>query len=255
MPALFDTHFHIEENDDCATIIEEANEAGVKYLAAIAADLDESRRIAPLRSAHQNLFTSIGLHPHSAAEFDGSLEPFEQLLDEFGADAVGEIGLDYFYEYSDRKKQREVFGTFLEFAARTGQPAVIHCRDAYEDCLPILREFAKRLKSFVVHSYTGPVEWLDKFLELGAFISFNGIVTFKRAENVREVLRLTPMNRLLLETDAPYLAPTPFRGKTNRPALMVHTARFIADFLDVDLDELARTTTANAFDFFPTHAR
>ena len=247
---LFDTHFHIEDDDDLDAIVAEANEAGVQQLAVIASDFNESRHLAELQNSRPDLFSTAGVHPHCAADFSGDTEEFEALIHEFGIAAVGEVGLDYHYEFSDRIPQREVFDTFLELAARTKRPVVVHCREAEPDCYEILQEHANSIPAFVLHSFTGSTEWLEKFLELGALISFNGIVTFKRAGNVRELLARTPLDRLLLETDAPYLAPVPRRGKRNRPAWVRHTAEFIAAFLNMDFDDLARITTANASAFF-----
>jgi TatD DNase family protein len=247
---LFDTHFHIQDDDDLDSIVAEADEAGVCQLAVIASDLEESRRLAALQSSRPQLVSSAGVHPHCANDFSGNIDDFESLIGEFNVAAVGEVGLDYHYEFSDRKRQRVVFSMFLDLASKTERPVVVHCREAEPDCYDILQEYAASLTAFVLHSFTGSVDWLEKFLDIGALISFNGIVTFKRADNVRELLGRTPLDRMLLETDAPYLAPVPHRGKRNHPAWVRETAEFVADFLSLPLDDLARITTANAGAFF-----
>jgi len=164
--------------------------------------------------------------------------------------AVGEIGLDYHYEHSPRNRQQEVFRRFLQLAGERNLPAAIHCRDAFADCLAILDETLLPGQRFEIHSFTGTPAEAEQVLARGAFLSYNGMATFRRAENIRETLAVVPLERLLLETDAPWLAPVPYRGKRNVPAYLRDIAVQIAETKQVSLDTLAEITTRNACDFF-----
>lgn len=249
-PHWVDTHFHIAEDTAVADEIRAAADVGVMQLVAVAANLEDARRLARLAQAYPALYATVGLHPHDAAAYNGDLDAFRSLCGVPNVCAVGEIGLDYYYQHSDRCSQIQVFSTFLELAAQVALPAVIHCREAYDDCLTILKDTLDPGQPFEIHSCTGTVQWTEQILELGGYVSFNGMVTFKRADNVRRALRAVPLERLLLETDAPYLAPVPFRGKRNRPAHIPNIAAVVAVEKSVELAELAAVTTANARRFF-----
>lgn len=247
---LIETHFHPDPDDNFEGELEIARADGVGGFIAVGANLESSRVVGALADRIEDLWCTAGLHPHEAAQFDGDVEPYRELLASAKACAVGEIGLDYYYEHSDRVSQGRVFRTFLKLAAELQLPAVIHCRDAYDDCLDILRETLAPGQPFEIHSFTGPLEVVREFLDMGAYISFNGIVTFKKAENVRQALDAVPLDRLLLETDAPYLAPVPHRGHHNCPAYLTHIAKYIAKRKGMMLSELAQQTTTNARSFF-----
>ncbi len=256
MAELFDTHFHLyPEEDDAAAILKAARAAGVATLTAIATDLESSLRLAETAAslADPALGIAVGVHPHEAAKFDrGQLPRFRELTARPPVWAVGEIGLDYHYDFSPRPEQHLVFATFLELALAVGLPVVVHCREAEEDCLKVLRDsgVAGRLR-ILFHSFTGEADWARRFLdEFDAWFSFNGIATFKQADNVRAALAAVPDRRLLLETDSPYLAPPPFRGKRNSPAHLPHIAEFIAAQRGLSRDRLAALTTVNARAFF-----
>ncbi|MCK5845495.1 MAG: TatD family hydrolase, partial [Victivallales bacterium] len=199
---------------------------------------------------------SAGTHPHDAESNVNEVDKFSCLLKKESCRAVGEIGLDYFYENSDRGKQIQVFKKFLGLSLSFELPAIVHCRDAddsetaYEDAGALLKPFAAAGGRFVVHCFTGTTHWAEKFLEWGAYIGITGIVTFPKAENVREVAAMIPNERLLLETDSPYLAPVPFRGKTNHSKYLPVVAEKIAEVRNTDPAEIAATTTRNAFELF-----
>ncbi|MFO7820844.1 MAG: TatD family hydrolase [Lentisphaeria bacterium] len=252
MTPLIETHYHPNHVDvqQAASELELAKAEDVQAFIAVGTDLESSRQLAQFAGANDDVWSTVGCHPHEAANFDGDLERFRELATASKVCAIGEIGLDYYYEHSDRQAQKQVFDRFLRLAAELDLPAVVHCRDAYEDCLEILERDLQPRQSLEIHSFTGPAKFIGEFLDLGAYISFNGIVTFKKAENVREALDAVPLDRLLLETDAPYLAPVPHRGHPNQPAYLPHIAETIAKRKGVETAEVAERTTGNAREFF-----
>ncbi len=255
MPELFDSHFHLYPEDNLGEILRNARKANVDWLTVVAVDLASSQKL-PHQIADQadkKLLTTVGIHPHAATQHDeADLEQLRQLATLEPVKAIGEIGLDYHYDFSPPKPQKELFGKLLKLAAELAMPAIVHCREAYQDCFDLIRESKVADNSrILLHSYTGSPEWVRKFSrEFDAWFSFNGIVTFKQADNVRESLLAVPNHRLLLETDAPYLAPVPFRGRRNQPAWLPHIAQYVAGQKKMEVEKLAELTTANARQFF-----
>ncbi len=246
---LFDTHAHFEgTEEETSAVLERAARAGVGYVAAIGgsetlnAGAADAARIAAAGAEGEmpRVFKAVGWDRDQAGK---TLPP----LDFEGAAAVGEIGLDYHYGADTAKAQRELFVSQLDKARALGLPAVVHTREADEDTLAALKEVASR---GIIHSFTGSTAFCGKLLDLGFFISLSGIVTFRLADNVREIARYVPLDRMLVETDSPYLAPVPMRGKRNEPAFVVHTARFVAEHLGIAPEKLAETTTRNALSVF-----
>lgn len=249
---FFDTHCHppIDEDAFKGQLLE-AVEAGVDGLITVGSDLDSSRVLVSLAEQYPDVYATCGLHPHAAEEFDANaLETVAALCRSDAVCAVGEIGLDYYYDNSDRQLQMRVFREFIKLANRLTLPLIIHCRDAYDDCLTILKEELVADTRFEIHSFTGSLEWLAAILDMGGYVGFNGIVTFKNAENVRSALKRVPQDRLLLETDAPYLAPVPVRGKPNKPSYLPYILDYAASVLDHTPDELRRIISANTLRFF-----
>ena len=254
---LFDTHFHLPDAgvpDDYLTPLPEAFRFRLMTLGGSAAS---SRQAADFAMRHDAVWCGCGIHPHEAAGFTGSTAEFRDLAQSSAkVRAVGEIGLDYFYDFAPRAIQRRTLEAFLALALELDLPAVIHCRDqadrhdAYCDGCAMLREFAADGGRFEVHCYAGTPEYLEKFLELGAFLGVTGMVTFPKSVNIRENLGRIPADRLLIETDAPYLAPVPHRGKENHPAFLPVIAEFVARERRMPLEELARVTTRNGLRFF-----
>ena len=160
---------------------------------------------------------------------------------------VGEVGLDYFYHKEEElhERQRSIFRKFMEISAETKKPAIIHCRDAFDDCYGIIKESLQGKQPFIIHCYTGDLSWAEKFLDLGAYISYSGIVTFNNAKTLRDSLKVVPHDRILIETDSPYLAPVPYRGKRNEPAYVTHVLERVAFELALSKEELARITVEN----------
>ncbi|MBO4491658.1 MAG: TatD family hydrolase [Lentisphaeria bacterium] len=256
---LFDTHTHYSgEDGPFPEWYARAAAAGVPYM-LICSSGWENTALSKACAAHApEISFAAGIHPQEAGSEAEKLHPAEDYA-EFTADpkcaAVGEIGLDYYYENAPESVQRELFDSFLRLALTTGKPAVIHCRDksdsgpAYEHAYEHLKAFSRRGGRFVLHAFSGSVPWLERFLELGAFFGVGGMVTFKKADNIRELVLRMPPDRILLETDAPYLAPVPHRGKPNHPALLPCTAAAFASLRGLTVEEAAELTLENAFRF------
>jgi TatD DNase family protein len=247
---LFDTHFHVTPEDNPAEMAKRAQEVGVSRMLVAGAKVGDAEamleRIAPLKS----VYAAVGVHPHEAEKFDGDVEPYRRLTANPCVRAIGEVGLDHFYDFAPKKEQRDTFEAFLHLAVETNLPIVIHCRDANQDTLDSLNAVLPADHPFVIHCCTAPPEWAEQFLARGGWLSFTGILTFKKSDEVRAVMRMTPPDRLMFETDAPYLAPMPYRGRRNEPALLPYIVAFAADHLDEDPQVLGDRSTANALRFF-----
>ena len=255
---LFDTHFHLPEEGDLSDYLDKLDSSHSYRLMALGASHSGSVRALDFARQHRNVWCACGIHPHDAENFNGDTAPFAEMLADSKVRAVGEIGLDYFYDFSPRDQQKKCFERFLALAVEHKKPVSVHCRDqenrfdAYCDTYAMLKEFAEQMgeEKIILHCYAGNVEFLEKFVDLGAFIGVTGMVTFPKSHNIRENLLHIPRHRLLIETDSPYLAPVPFRGKPNHPALVAVVAEYIADFLQEDRQKLADETTANALRAF-----
>lgn len=271
---LFDTHFHLPDSGvesfsgfdremadhiDMSKAALTLNDSDIQ-LGMLAAGGDYASSLIARQYAHTrcNCFYSCGVHPHQAAEYLKNPADFSTFHGDDKNVAIGEIGLDYFYEESPIPEQRQVFEEFLELALKWNLPAMLHIRDkndsfaAGQDALDRLKIFAGNGGRFVIHCCTIPAEKISQFLDLGAMIGVTGMISFKRADNLREMLAKVPDDRLLLETDSPYLAPVPFRGKPNTPGLLPLAAQALAIERKMSLAELCELTTANAVNFYIT---
>jgi TatD DNase family protein len=243
-----DTHCHLEMSQfdkDRDEVIARAREAGLETVITIGSDLESNPEALRLSEAHEMVYCSVGIHPHDAKEVTG--ETFEKLMQwasQKKVVAIGETGLDYHYMHSPVEAQQEVFRKHLDLAVELGLPAVIHSREARADTLRILKESG--ITRGVMHCFSGDTEMAEAAMAMGLYISFAGPVTFKNARKLKEVAKAIPDERLLIETDAPYLSPEPMRGKRNEPAYIVHTAREIAALRGVTPEDVARLTTLNA---------
>ena len=244
-----DTHFHLDPEDNPQEIFAAARNAGVTLLIVQGTSLDDCQRTVDLADAEHGIYVTAGLHPHVAKTFT-DLQPFREWHKTNGCVAVGEIGLDYFYDFSPHEDQKRVFEIFLQFAVELDKPPVIHCRSAFDDCYDIVKNTLPSGYPFLIHSFADTRTEARKWLDLGAMLSFNGMATFKKSDNVREALAITPLDRILLETDSPYLAPVPYRGKRNTPANIPIIGRFVADQKCIEPEELAKVTLDNARRFF-----
>ena len=251
---IIETHCHLDylEGEDLFETITKSKQHGIEKIITIAVSPDNLKKVRDLCQSHENVFGSQGVHPHDAKSFDPNcLQEIQDHLSSEKILAVGEIGLDYYYEHSDREIQKKVFEQQLQLAADNDYPVIIHTRDAEEDTLRILQqEMSKHSFTGLIHCFTASQYFADAVLELGLYISLSGIVTFKNARELQEITKTIPLDRLLVETDAPYLAPVPHRGKRNEPAFTRHTAEFLADLKGIPFHEFAKITTQNAQQVF-----
>ncbi|MCH8830327.1 MAG: TatD family hydrolase [Planctomycetes bacterium] len=252
---LIDTHAHLDEeafDSDRDDVIRRAGEAGIETVVTIGTTAKSSTAAVELAKRNSSLRAAVGIQPNYVAEAtDEDWTSIERLVADPVVVAVGETGLDRYWDYSPFDLQVEYFRRHIALARRHDLPFVVHCREAEADVVAELRQAAEngRLKG-VMHSYSGDEQTARQCLELGMHISFSGMLTYKKNEALRQVATGIPLNRLLVETDAPYLAPVPKRGKRNEPALIVHTAHCLADLHQIPLQELAAQTTANATALF-----
>jgi TatD DNase family protein len=251
-PELFDSHTHLDIGplrEDVGGVLDRARAVGVTRVMAVGCcrDPDDAREALNLCRDHLGVWVAIGVHPHDAScASDSLLEQIEELAESPEVVALGEMGLDYHYMRSPAEVQREAFRRQLRLARRAAKPVILHLREATSDALAILKDEGLPAGGGVVHCYSeGPRE-LEDFLPLGLHIAFSGIVTFPGATKVQEAARLVPSDKLLVETDAPYLAPIPHRGRTNEASLLPLTAAYLARLRGVPLPTLASETTANA---------
>jgi len=252
---LFDTHAHLifeEGKDDPEGDIARANENGVTHIATVGTDRTNNRASVKLAEKHENVYAVLGIHPHEADRFrEDDFEELEELLQHAKAVAVGETGLDYYRNYADRSNQKALFERELELAVKTGMPAVLHVREAHRDGLAILRRVFPDGWTGIAHCFGGDAEDAEAYIELGFLISIAGTVTYKKANRLQEVVRNIPLDRLVLETDCPFLTPEPKRGKKrNEPAYVRHTAEKVAELKGISLEECAKATAENAFRVF-----
>ena len=254
MPAVFvDSHCHLDFPEllaDLDGILARMQEHRVTHALCVSVTLENQPRVLALAKAHPNLYASAGVHP----DYADIAEPSEDQLVALAADAkvlaIGETGLDYFRLTGDLEWQRERFRVHVRAARRARKPLIVHTRAASEDTIRILREEGADAVGGVMHCFTETWDVAAAALELGFMISFSGIVTFKNAQALRDVAQRVPERSLLIETDSPYLAPVPFRGKTNEPAFVAQVAKGVAQVRGVPVERIAEATTANFFDLF-----
>jgi TatD DNase family protein len=251
---LIDTHAHLdmrEFSDDREDVIKRAFDAGVEYIVTIGTTVESSRDAVMLADKYDGIYAAIGIHPHEVKDI---LHPAYDIIRHFAQHkkvvAYGEIGLDYHYEHSPRSDQKRKLRDMLREARELDLPVIIHDRDAHEDMLQILSEEWSPDLGGVMHCFSGDAAMAKKLIEMGFSLSIAGPVTFPKAEALREVVRQIPIEHLLIETDAPYLAPQPMRGKRNEPAFVRHTAEMIAQVKGLTFDDVARITSFNAMQLF-----
>jgi len=249
---LIDSHAHIQAAEftgDLAEVIQRARAAGVEKIIAVggAGDLISNRAAVELTGAFPGIFATVGMHPHDAKDVsEPDFEQLRQLTQTPGVVGVGETGLDFYYNHSRRNIQRGLFCKFIQLARETRLPLVVHDRDAHEEVAALLRSEGRGGVQGVIHCFTGDFKAAMEFLDLGFYLSFTGIITFKNAGSLREVLRQLPLERILIETDAPYLAPVPHRGKRNEPAFVRLVAEAVATIRGIPLEQVAHATSQNA---------
>jgi TatD DNase family protein len=247
---LVDSHAHLELEPLCknpAAIVNRASEAGVAAIVTVGIDLEDARHALRIADQFDTVFACVGVHPHNASEATGSyLNAMAKLANHLKVRGYGEIGLDFFRNRSPHDCQRSVFADQLTIAKDLGKPVVIHLRDAYEEGLAMLEKAAPFPAGGVIHCFSGNMNDANRALELGFFISIPGTVTYKKNQALRDIVKCLPDDRILLETDCPFLSPEPLRGKDNEPSYIVHTARKVAEVKSQSLEHIASVTSANA---------
>jgi len=252
---LVDSHCHLDFSqlaDRLDDVIARAAQADVRTMVTICTRVRKFPEVLAIAERHENIYCSLGTHPHYAdEETDVTLDELIRLAQHPKVVAIGEAGLDYHYDNSPRRQQAESFRLQIAAARETGLPLVIHSRDADNDTAEILEsEMAKGAFSAVLHCFTAGRELAERGVAIGLYVSFSGVVTFKKSDELRAIARDIPLERLLVETDAPFLAPEPMRGRGNEPAYVAHTASKLADIRGLEKIEIARATTANFFKLF-----
>jgi TatD DNase family protein len=252
---LIDTHAHLtfpelEENIDA--VVARSIDAGVTSWITVGTDTDQIKKTLALIEKHDNIYAAIGFHPHEAKQVtDGDFEYLKESAKQENVVAIGETGLDFHYDHSPRDVQKEIFSKHLHIASEINLPVVVHTREAFDETLEILEEFEGRLKKVVFHCYSGTSEQTKKILDKGYFVSFTGIVTFKKTDDVRMAAKLVPLERLMIETDCPFISPEPVRNtRPCEPAMLVHTAKKLAEVKEMDLEDFAEAVTATSKVFF-----
>ena len=256
---LVDSHCHIDGDafdEDRDEVVRRAKAAGIAAMLTVGTGdphSDDFRKAVALAEKYENVYASVGVHPHDAKLYDHEAE--QHLIELTGSAKViawGEIGLDFYYDHSPRDVQAQVFRRQIRKACELGLPIIVHSRDSDGETVAILTEecSGQSFRGGIMHCFGGTAEMAEKLIDLGFLISFAGNVTFKKAENLRAAARVVPLDKLLVETDCPFLTPVPLRGQRNEPAYVEHTARFLAEFYGVDFELLANQTTQNFIEFF-----
>ncbi|MBB3032862.1 TatD family hydrolase [Alteriqipengyuania lutimaris] len=247
---LIDSHCHLEYEglvEDQGSVLTRARDAGVQGFLNISTKQSEWDQVVATAAREEDVWASVGIHPHNAdAHADLARETLLEATKHPKVVGIGETGLDYYYDKSDRRVQQDLFRMHIDVARETGLPLIIHTRDAEEDTAAILEdEMGKGAYPALIHCFTASAEFGERVLALGLSISLSGIVTFKNAKDLQEVAKVIPADRMLVETDSPFLAPVPHRGKTCEPAYVANTAQFVADLRDTSMEALAEQTTRN----------
>jgi TatD DNase family protein len=248
---LVDSHCHLDYADDAErpAIIARARSAGVKTLLTISTKLDEFPKVREIAENDPDIWCSVGVHPHEA-EVEGATtaEALVALTRHPKVVALGETGLDFYYEHSPRQRQTDIFRAHIAAAREAGLPVIVHTRDADAETVALLEE--ENYKAGVIHCFSTGRMLAERAMALGFYISLSGIVTFKNAQALRDIVKDLPLDRILVETDAPFLAPIPLRGKKNEPSFITHTAALVAQIKGITVEELGRITTENFFKLF-----
>lgn len=256
---IFDTHTHLnveQFKDEIPEVMERARELGVSEMAVVGFDTPTIEKSLELSHTYENIYSIIGWHPTEAGSYTKEIETkLQQQLEDERVVALGEIGLDYYWMEDPKEVQDKVFRRQIAIAKEIKLPISIHTRDAIEDTYKILKEEKIHNIGGIMHSFSGDVEWAKRFLDLGMHISFSGVVTFKKAFEVHEAASFVPLDKLLVETDAPYLAPIPYRGKRNEPGYTRYVVEKLAELRNLPFEEVAKITQENAHKLFRIGAK
>ncbi|PCJ50532.1 MAG: hypothetical protein COA74_01760 [Gammaproteobacteria bacterium] len=253
---LIDSHCHLdrlneESSGDTNTILNRARAAGVEKFLCIATNLDGFDAVIDIALEHNDVFCSAGVHPLQKHQVKVDYQRLIQQARHEKVIAVGETGLDYYYSPDNAELQRESLTIHIQAAREVNKPLIIHTRDAQQDTLSIIRQEKAQSVGGILHCFTESFDMAKEAVELGFYISFSGILTFKTAQKLREVAKAIPLDRILVETDCPWLAPVPFRGKENQPAYVVEVAKQLAELHNLSYEDIAQQTTSNFYQLFP----
>ena len=250
---IIDSHCHLDYEpliNNIDQILLNAKKNDITKLLTIGTSLESSIKVIDIINKYSNVYGAIGIHPNSTT---GNLEKLDDILtlknNNKKVIAFGETGLDYFYKRSEKNDQIFAFEKHIEFSITENVPVIIHTRDADDDTISIIKKYYKKT-NFLIHCFTGTLDFAKKLLDLNCIISFSGIITFKKSNNLRDVVKYVPLEKMLIETDSPYLSPDPFRGKSNEPANVKIVAETIASIKQISFGEVASSTTANFENFF-----
>jgi len=245
-----DTHAHLDFEYDISIedILKKAKEANIEYIINISSSKDSIEKVIAISNSFNNIYNSLGIHPHDAKDYDAELEANIYSLKNNKTLAVGEIGLDYYYLHSNKETQKKVFIKQLEIAYNLKLPIVLHIRDAHNDAIEILK--TEKIENAVVHCYSSTKENLKQYLDLNYYVSFTGIISFSKAKELKEVFKYAPLNKIMLETDCPYLAPEPHRGKINYPSYIPIIAEAGAKIKELDINFFVNKIYENSINFF-----
>jgi TatD DNase family protein len=252
MTILVDSHCHLDlvEQITPKQLIQNAEQQGVSYFLSVAVDLVHFPQLLEIAAQHPQVCISVGIHPNTHCKIEPTVQQLVELAQYPSVVAMGETGLDYYRSRGDLTWQQQRFRTHIRAAREAAKPLIIHCREAAADTIKILREERVADVGGVMHCFVENWAVAEQAMDLGLFISFSGIVTFKTAKTLQEVARRLPLEKMLVETDSPYLAPVPYRGKVNQPAYVKHVAEFIAELRGQSFDLIAETTTKNFMQLF-----
>ena len=252
---LIDTHCHLgfdELAGDVEAVVARSKAAGVTGWITVGTDTQQNRKTVQLADKFENMYAAVGIHPHDAKDATAeTMAELKELAQNEKVVAIGETGLDFHYNYSEPPDQKRVFAAQLKIAEELNLPVIVHCREAFDETIDILKDHANAVSKVVFHCFSGSAQQAKIVLDYGFHISFTGIVTFKNAEKTRDAAKIVPLDRLMVETDCPYMSPEPMRKqKINEPALMIHTAAFLAELKAMDLADFAKAVTATSRAFF-----
>ena len=254
MTEWFDSHCHVDEeafDEDREEVLSRMKANGITRCAVIGSEMETSRRAAAFSAAHSGVVAAGGFHPHEASRFrESDLDELREMYQKGRIRAIGEIGLDFYYDHSPRDVQREVCIRQMELAWELKVPVAYHIRDAHQEMLEIMKGMKARLTGGIIHCFSGSAEIAKEYLKLGYFISFAGPLTFKKAPRLQEAAKLVPKDRLLIETDSPYMAPEPVRGRRNEPANVRYVGLKMAELRGEEPEEVAVYTTENAMQVY-----
>ncbi len=251
---LVDSHAHLflpNFSNDLDEVLTRAKANGVKYIIVPGTDIETSKQAIELAEKYEQIYAAVGVHPHDSKEWDDSwIDEIEALASHPKVVAIGEIGLDYFYDFSPKEKQHQAFTAQLDLAIKLDLPVVIHNRDSNDDVMKYAREYAPKGLKAQFHCFAGSIEDAHELVELGYKISFTGNITFKKSDELREIVKSLSVENILLETDSPFLTPVPYRGKRNEPSYVKYVAKQVAELHNLRINDIERTTTYNVFRLF-----